>query len=117
MLSENQAFGTWVLIYSINMNTYTFQHGNFFCLIEICLLAKYSTWSMRWNFFFLIYLYLYTVQIIYNSYDDRQSSIPQLWVYMDAFKVKVLSEDKTDDSEQNNYSSCTAHNEVVVVTQ
>lgn len=52
---------------------------------------------------------------MYNSYDDIPSSIPQLWAYTDAFKV--LSEDKTDDSEQNNYSSCTAHNEVVEVTQ
>lgn len=50
---------------------------------------------MRWNFFFLIDLYLCTVQIMYKSYDDRPASIPQLWAYNDAFKVKVLSEDKT----------------------
>lgn len=55
---------------------------------------------MRWNFFFLIDLYLCTVQIMYKSYDDRPASIPQLWAYNDAFKVKVLSEDK-HDSEQN----------------
>lgn len=32
---------------------------------------------------------------MYKSHDDRPASIPQLWAYMDAFKVKVLSEDKT----------------------
>lgn len=53
---------------------------------------------------------------MYNS-QDKPSVVPQLWAHTNALKVKALPENKIDDPEQNNYSSCTAHNEVVVMTR